>query len=86
LSGAHEAEAALAIMQLAKPGADVALDSAIVQGMPVTARFAMNMLIHVAPDLFLRFYHNGWSGDIRAKQADSKHGGPAIGSSRAILS
>jgi hypothetical protein len=52
LPGAHEAEAALAIMQLAKPGADVALDSAIFQEMPVAARFAMNRLIHVATDLF----------------------------------
>ena len=55
LPGAHEAEAALAIMQLAKPGADVALDSAIIQDMPVAARFAMNRLIHVATDLFLEF-------------------------------
>ena len=52
LPGAHEAEAALAIMQLAKPGADVALDSAIVQDVPIAARFAMNRLIHVATDLF----------------------------------
>jgi len=55
LPGAHEAEAALAIMQLSKPGADVALDSTIFQGMPVAARFAMNRLIHVAIDLFLYF-------------------------------
>jgi hypothetical protein len=55
LPGAHEAEAALAIMQLAKPGADVALDSAIFQEMPVAAQFAMNRLIHVATDLFLEF-------------------------------
>lgn len=55
LPGAHEAEAALAIMQLAKPRADVALDSAIVQDVPVAARFAMNRLIHVATDLFLEF-------------------------------
>jgi hypothetical protein len=40
-------------MQLAKPGADVALDSAIFQEMPVAAQFAMNSLIHVATDLFL---------------------------------
>jgi hypothetical protein len=39
-------------MQLAKPGADVALDSAIIQDMPVAARFAINRLIHVATDLF----------------------------------
>lgn len=55
LPGAHEAEAALAIMQLAKPGANVALDSAIVQDVPVAAHFAMNRLIHVATDLFLEF-------------------------------
>jgi hypothetical protein len=53
LPGAHEAETALAIMQLAKPGADVALDTAIFQAMPVATRFAMNRLIHVATDLFL---------------------------------
>jgi hypothetical protein len=53
LPGAHEAQAALAIMQLAKPGADVALDTAIFQAMPVATRFAMNRLIHVATDLFL---------------------------------
>jgi len=55
LPGAHEAQAALAIIQLAKPGADVALDSAIIQDMPVAARFAINRLIHVATDLFLQF-------------------------------
>lgn len=53
LPGAHEAETALAIMQLAKAGADVALDTAIFQEMPVATRFAMNRLIHVATDLFL---------------------------------
>ena len=42
-------------MQLAKPGADVALDSAIFQEMPVAAQFAMNRLIYVATDLFLKF-------------------------------
>jgi len=53
LPGAHEAETALAIMQLAKPGANVALDSAIFQEMPVAARLALKWLIHVATDLFL---------------------------------
>ena len=43
----------MAIMQLAKPGADVALDPAIFQEMPVAAQFAMNRLIYVATDLFL---------------------------------
>ena len=53
LPGAHEAEAALAIMQLAKPGANVALDSAIFQEMPVAARLALKRLIHVAtPPIF----------------------------------
>jgi hypothetical protein len=40
-------------MELAKPGADVALDSAVFQDMPVAAQFAMNRLIHVVTDLFL---------------------------------
>jgi hypothetical protein len=41
-------------MQLAKPGADVALDSAVTQDMPVASHFALNRLIHVATDLCLR--------------------------------
>src|SRR5262249_40192344 len=48
LARAHEAKAALAFMQLAIARAQVALDAAVLQSMPVAARHALDgRLIHV---------------------------------------
>jgi hypothetical protein len=51
LSGAHKAQPALAFVQLAIARADVALDTTVLQNMPIAAWRADNKLIHPVPGL-----------------------------------
>src|SRR5215471_788525 len=51
LPGPHEAQAALALVQLAITRADVALDAAIFQRVPIAPRCTADGLIHVARGL-----------------------------------
>lgn len=51
LPGAHKAQAALAFVQLAIAWADIALDAAIRQSMPVAGWVPHNWLIHVTSGL-----------------------------------
>jgi hypothetical protein len=47
-------------MQLAIARADIALDPAVFQEMPVTSKLALNTLIHVATGLCLRDPSVNW--------------------------
>ena len=50
MPGAHKAQSALAFMKLAIARADIALDAAIRQSMPIAA-WVRNRLIHAASSL-----------------------------------
>ena len=49
-----EAQAALALVQLAITRADIALDATVLQSVPITPRFDVDGLIHVARGLSFR--------------------------------
>jgi len=77
---AHETQAALTFMQLAIARADVALDPVVFQDVPITPRFALDGLIHVA--VILSFRDHFINGDrARAAQdasGSAKHDNPAL--------
>src|SRR5262249_58348315 len=68
--GAHEAQAALAFVQLAIARAQVALETTVLQSMPVAARYALDdRLIHVQAGVnsgAILYAHMWGAGEVAA--------------------